>query len=527
VGTVALPPDFWIRPEITGALDRRDISHLLTMVLAETRLSQDALGAATGVSQTQINHWKNSKHRPVLDSIRKIADACAMPASARTRLGLSVSAANILEDRPSQMRLYRILALAEYIGRTGDISQLSAWRELIQADGNTEAWDWLEQVIIAAHDSKPTTAAANMAFRTRGFYLVTAKLPAQLVTLALTIHARDVALLLDAAENPDQRRRLTVTGGESAYLAACCNVDLGDYCGAMRQLDTMEAAAKQASDGPLAAMALDGRSHFQAAQRHHARALDLVQQARDGCSAEESPGTVAYTWLRIAEEHVYLRQCGKAAEAWLHAEDNYAATDIAADRNWIGMWLGKDCWESVRAVIYSAIGKPKQAAEAAERVAARLAGAEGKTDAIALVNAALAQANTGLFRPAAATGIQALRAIRAAEAGVCLARLSIVADILGSQVDRVPQVQPFLQDFTRTQQQLDTQSAATQLVLQPEGDRCDCLLRFVAGLRLTCRAMQWLSGGFILALAAGSSASNHRSVVGVLCHFACILRKER
>jgi ATP/maltotriose-dependent transcriptional regulator MalT len=172
-------------------------------------------------------------------------------------------------------------------------------------------------------------------------------------------------------------------------------------------------------------MALDGRSHFEAAQRHRARALDLIKQARDACPGGESPGTAAYLLLRTAEEYVYLRQTGKATQAWRQAEDQYKLTDLAADRNRTRMWLGKDCWESVRAVIYSAIGWPKDAAEAAERVVVRLAGADGKTDAVALVNAALAQANVGLFKEAARTGAQALNAIRVAETSVCLARLSI------------------------------------------------------------------------------------------------------
>lgn len=226
----------------------------------------------------------------------------------------------------------------------------------------------------------------------------------------------------------------------------------------MRQLDTMELAAKQAEDPALAAMVLDGQSHFQASQRHHARALRLITQARESCPADASPGTAAYLWLRTAEEHVYLRQLAKATKAWQRAEQQYAATDLGADRNWIPMWLSQDCWESVRAVIYSATGHQQEAADAADHVAVRLAGATGKTDAIALVNAALAQASVGLFRRAAATGTDALRAIRESEANGCLARLGIVVDILGSHTDSAPQIRPFLHDFARTQQVLTASS---------------------------------------------------------------------
>lgn len=58
----------------------------------------------------------------------------------------------------------------------------------------------------------------------------------------------------------------------------------------------------------MGTIALDGRSHFQASQRHHARARDLIRQARDTCPAEQSP--VAYLELRDAVEPLYLRQAG-------------------------------------------------------------------------------------------------------------------------------------------------------------------------------------------------------------------------
>lgn len=452
MGRVELPADFWARPEVTSALARRDIGVLLDLTLKQARLSQQKLGMLTGLSQTQISHYISGEHKPGLDVIRRIADGVNMPAAARASLGLAAADLDV-QDRPGEVPLHRILDLAEYIGRTGDTSQIATWRELTSHGRSTEPWDRLGDVI-TAHSSAEMTAPERIPVRTRGFYLVTAKLPARLVTRALTRHAHEITLLLDAVDKPEQRRQLIVTGGESAYLAACCNVDLGDYCGAMRQLDTMEAAAGEVGDPPLAAMALDGQSHFQAAQRHHARALDLIGQALDACPADMSPGTIAYLWLRIAEEHVYLRQMSKAARAWQQAEDQYKLTDLAADRNWTGMWVSRDCWESVRAVIYSATGRPKDSAEAAERVAFRLAAADGKTDAVALVNAALAQANVGLVKEAARTGAQALNAIRAAETSVCLARLSIVADIVGSHTDRSPKIGEFLRDFTRTQQAL-------------------------------------------------------------------------
>jgi tetratricopeptide (TPR) repeat protein len=293
-----------------------------------------------------------------------------------------------------------------------------------------------------------------MAIRTHGFDLVAAKLPARLVIRALTAHVRDIALLLDAIGDAQQRRNLTVTGGESSYLAACCDVDLGNLAGALDLLDTVDAAARNAADPVLAAMASDGQSHYQAFQGHHHRALELIEQARTSCPPGVSPGTIAYLWLRTAEEHATLGHVVKAAKAWQQSEEHYERTDLDADRNWVRMWLSRDCFESVRAVIYSATGRQKKAAESAERVATRLARRNGKTDAIALINAALAQARIGLFNAAAATGLHALHATRASEASGCLPRAQEVAAILADQANPRAQVSAFFRDLDHTKQQL-------------------------------------------------------------------------
>jgi transcriptional regulator with XRE-family HTH domain len=155
MGTAELPAGFWDRPEVTGALGRRDIGALLDMIRAASGLSQQKLGAVTGLSQTQISHYISGKNRPTLDIIRRIADGVDMPCRARVSLGLAAAPDPGLPDRTGEVRLHRILALAEYIGRTGDTSQLGIWRDLTRPGSGTEPWDRLGEVITAQNRTRP------------------------------------------------------------------------------------------------------------------------------------------------------------------------------------------------------------------------------------------------------------------------------------------------------------------------------------------------------------------------------------
>jgi tetratricopeptide (TPR) repeat protein len=447
LGEVALPDGFWERPETDRTLARRDIAALLTLILEETGLSQRALGVVTGFSQTQMSLYITRSRRPHLENIAKLADALAMPCGARQRLGLSPAVPG--QAPPAEVKIYRILALAEYIGRTGDTSQLDAWQLLAASGTSADPWAQLSD-LIEEPGPRATSAAEYLANVTRGFYLVIGRLPAKVVVRALTRHVQDVGRLLGDTADPAKRRELKVIAGEASYLAACCSVDLTDYAAAMRQLETMAKAASEAGDLPLAAMALDGQSHFQAAKGEHIRALHLVEQARESVSPEASPGTAVYLWLRTAEQHMYCRQRDQAAAAWAHAEALYPDVDLTTDRYWVRLWLSRDCFDSVRALLYAYTGRPDEARDTAERVAGRIARPEGKTDAIVLSNVALALTQIRQFKQAASAGTGALTAMRAAETTTCVGRLGCAAATLRKHAADVPQVQAFLRDFEAT-----------------------------------------------------------------------------
>ena len=146
----------------------------------------------------------------------------------------------------------------------------------------------------------------------------------------------------------------------------------------------------------------------------------------------------------------------QAITAWRQAESSYAATDLQADRDWTRLWLTPDCFDSVRAVIYAATGRGDDGAVIAQALTARLAGALGKSDAVSLINAALALAAAGKFTTAANAGRQALQAVRAAEATGCMPRASVVAEMIRDRGRLTSSSRAYIEDVEATQRHLDS-----------------------------------------------------------------------
>lgn len=451
----AVPPEVWEHPAVVDALDRGDIGAMLARVAKLAKLSQHAIAALTGVPQGRISQYISYQHKPTLNTVKQIADGLGMPCTARRRLGLSASDANDPEATRPPVKLSMILAAAERIGRNGDGTSMAAWRNLDNPSSQAEAWHGLARTMDAHHSDAPVTE--RMAARTRGFYIVAARMPARLVIRSLTAHVREVTLLLDTIDDADLRRILTVIGGEASYLAACCQADLGDFAETLNLLDTIELAAGKATDPALYAMAQDGRSHFQAMRGKHRRAFELLRLGRNACPPALSQGTAAYMWLRTAEERINLGQPEEAIIAWRQAENLYAGVHHDADRNWVNLWLSRNCFESVTAVIYASTGRTVEGADVAERVVTRLAGADGKSDAISLTNAAIALARCRAIDPAVAAAQYALQAIRQAEARTCLCRLKGLSAVIGENSARTSQMRSFERDLIDTEQYLATQ----------------------------------------------------------------------
>jgi hypothetical protein len=102
-----------------------------------------------------------------------------------------------------------------------------------------------------------------------------------------------------------------------------------------------------------------------------------------------------------------------------------------------------------------ATGRQDEAVTAAEEVAADLAGALGKSDAIALVNAALALAASGHLTRAADVGRQAMAAVRTAETTGCIPRARLLERVLRKHPKPASSSRAFFEELETTQHHLD------------------------------------------------------------------------
>lgn len=447
---MSIPPGFWGLPSVQHVLDHRDVGVLLSMVIQESGMSQHALADLLGMPQPQISGYIRGVHKPTMDTVKRLADRLAMPPQARQRLGLSLTAV----DTAPAVRISEILDLAEHIGRTHDITGLDTWREATIDGGTDDMWAHVSQVMSVQPPAR-LRGLERLRARTGGFFYAAAKLPARLVIETLTYHVNDIALLLDSIPDASVRRRLASDLGEATYLAACCHIDLGDQNGALSRLEMTSETARQSDDAALAAVALDGRSHLQVLRGDHQEALSLVAEGLEAAMAARSPGTLAYLHTRAAIEQLALGRSAQAVRSWAQAESCYAETDLTADRGWVRVWLVPDTFESLRAFLYSCTGRAEEAASVAEGVAARLSGARGKSDAVALVNAAFALATAGKLTRASRVGRQALEAVRASEAAGCMPRAQVVADMIRNRGRLTSSSRAYIGDVEATRRHLD------------------------------------------------------------------------
>jgi transcriptional regulator with XRE-family HTH domain len=89
-GGVQIPDHVWEHPETYAALKSRDIGRLFQLLRRYAGLSQTAIGAATGHSQSTVSKIANGFARvEMLEVFERIADGLGMPDDARMALGLA------------------------------------------------------------------------------------------------------------------------------------------------------------------------------------------------------------------------------------------------------------------------------------------------------------------------------------------------------------------------------------------------------------------------------------------------------
>src|ERR1039457_1753010 len=283
-GHVAIPPDFWPRPDARGALASRDMGELFRLLRQRAGISQMRIGAATGNAQGRISDIARGKyHVTTVDSFTRIADGLNMPDQARLALGLAPGRADGTTDR---------------LPATPAPPPPPA--PPAPAASNAAALAWLvSQPDSALPESGPGRAVGHAdVARVRA----TSNLFAQLDNRFGGAHARrslihylryDAAALLGGRYTDDVGRDLFAAVAEAALLAAWTSYDCGLHGLAQRYFIHALRLAESAADRHLACSVMSAMSHQATFLGHLTEAASLARAAQTGLGAQATPRLMA------------------------------------------------------------------------------------------------------------------------------------------------------------------------------------------------------------------------------------------
>jgi transcriptional regulator with XRE-family HTH domain len=314
----------WNRPDVQDALARGDWPTVLR-AFRDTGLSQTAIAASTGLSQSQISRLASGKSRtPGIKTIKALCDGLTVPRQL----------AGLLDDTSQEDDTDR----REFLG--GSLSVLAAAAIPYSDRGD-------ERLLIAT---------------SLNYRQLEQRTPARVLARPVTAH---LSLAHDLARRATgkQSARLAATVSEIAGLAAWLHADLADPAQARRYYKMSIAAAQQAQH-PLLAIYMQGSfGQYATTAGNAVYGLRLLRDAA-GRLPRSAPPT-ARAWLASLEA-VSLGYLGdRVALKTLDDAQRYADATFSGNPVW--PWVFQfDAAKiaSYRAVAAARLGLPKMAAEA-------------------------------------------------------------------------------------------------------------------------------------------------------------------
>jgi transcriptional regulator with XRE-family HTH domain len=330
-GPPAISPDFWSRPEVTAALDRRDIGKLFRLLNALAGMSQTRIGAATGNAQGRVSQIIHGNYEVrTVKSLDRIAEGLGMPDDARVILGLAPSSpapaagppalAALPAPSPAGGALYPATTDEAVTASTG-LWQADASRtpELISAPLEPAAWTsaalaWL----VSDTDAHAPVAGLGRAVGRSDVTRVrdNSALFAELDNRFGGAHARrslvhylqrEVTGLLRGRYTDDVGRELFAAVAEASLLAAWASYDCGLHGLGQRYFVQALRLAQSAADRRLACSVLSAMSHQAAFLGYLTEAASLARAARTGLHDQATP---ALTSQFLAMEARALARAG-------------------------------------------------------------------------------------------------------------------------------------------------------------------------------------------------------------------------
>ena len=314
----------WNRPDVQDALARGDWPTVLRAFL-DGGLSQTAIAARTGLSQSQISRLASGKNRtPGIKTVKALCDGLTVPRQL----------AGLLDDTSQEDDTDR----RQFLG--GSLGALAA-----AAIPYSDMGD--ERLLIAT---------------SLNYRQLEQRTPARVLARPVTAH---LSLAHDLARraNGKQSARLAAAVSEIAGLAAWLHADLADPAQARRYYKMSIAAAQQARH-PLLAIYMQGSfGQYATTVGDAVHGLRLLRDAT-GRLPHSAPPT-ARAWLASLEA-VSLGYLGdRAALKALDDAQRHADASFSGDPVWPWVFqLDAAKIASYRAVAASRLGLPKVAAEA-------------------------------------------------------------------------------------------------------------------------------------------------------------------
>ena len=407
-GHVAIPPDFWSRPDVRGALASRDMGELFRLLRQRAGISQMRIGAATGNAQGRISDIARGKyHVTTVDSFTRIADGLNMPDQARLTLGLAPGRADGTTDRlvataaaPAVQRPGSQLAEVRYPATTGQAitAITSLWRAdagraqdllsapLDPAASNAAALAWLvSQPDSALPESGPGRAVGHAdVAKVRA----TSELFAQLDNRFGGAHARrslihylryDAAALLGGRYTDDVGRDLFAAVAEASLLAAWTSYDCGLHGLAQRYFIHALRLAESAADRHLACSIMSAMSHQATFLGHLTEAASLARAAQTGLGAQATTRLMAQF---LSMEARALARAGDARAchaALTAAERSFQRADAGQDPEFISYFNDAELAAEL-GHCFRDLGQGSQAAGHAARATAQSDGEYARSD---------------------------------------------------------------------------------------------------------------------------------------------------
>jgi tetratricopeptide (TPR) repeat protein len=208
-----VPAQFWQRPEVTEALDARDIGRLFRLLRQYCGASQTRIGTAVGMTQSTVSLIV-ARGKPVtmLTVFERIADGLDMPDQARMRLGLAPKGVDTVRRRTALGAGLVALSPATLTAVLGESAAeaMDFTRQRTMSSVGAGTLDHLEAVVIDLDRSYPWRPASEL-FPVARFY------------------RQRVEQFINGKHTLAEARELYVRAAHLSYLLSDLASDLGSH----------------------------------------------------------------------------------------------------------------------------------------------------------------------------------------------------------------------------------------------------------------------------------------------------------